>query len=139
MEHGDDTMTLSELDQDFVGRLNNWGLYYRDRYRPGRSAIADVCERLAVEHGHRIGDSYAQSNPKPEIDIDDAMVMERHWCMCAYRVTATDRALIKAYWAEQSDPRFVCRVLHIRYLSWEDLLCEAVERFRQAVRILECC
>ncbi len=131
-------MTLSDLDQNFVARLENWGMYYRDRYRPGRSAIADVCERLAVERGHKIGDSYAESNPKPEIDVEDAMVMERHWCMCAYRVSVQDRALIRAYWAEPSDPRMVCRVLKIRFLSWELALCDAVERFRQAVLIMEC-
>lgn len=131
-------MNLSDLDPAFVGRLENWGLYYRDRYRPGRSPIAVVCERLAAERGHQIGDSYAQSNPRPEIDVDDAMAIERHWCACAYRITAQHRALIRAYWVEPTDPRVVCRVLRIRFYSWESALCEAVEKFRQAVQVMEC-
>jgi len=130
-------MRISDLDSAFVARLENWGLYYRDQYRPGRSAIADVCERMAVEHGVQIKDGFAESNPRPEIDVDDAMVMERHWAMCAYRVTAQDRALIRAYWAERADPRVVCKVLHIRFYSWESLLCEAVDKFRHAVDLLE--
>lgn len=131
-------MKIVDLDQVFMGRLSNWGMYYGDQYRAGRSSIADVCERLAVEHGHQIGDGYAESNPRPEIDVDDAMVMERHWCMCAYRISAQDRALIRAYWVDAADPRLVCRLLKIRFYSWESMLCEAVVRFMEAVRILEC-
>jgi len=130
-------MKLSDLDPAFVRRLENWGLYYRDQYRPAVSTTFRVCQDMAAEHGKGVRDDYRELNPKPEIDVDDAMIMERHWAMCAYRVTAQDRGLIRAYWAEQTDTRVVCRVLKVRYLSWEERLCEAVERFREAVRILE--
>lgn len=131
-------MKLHELDPAFVARLENWGLYYRDQYRPAQSATYRVCQDLAAANGRGMRDDYRESNPRPEIDVDDAMIMERHWCMCAYRVTAQDRGLIRAYWVEPTDPRVVCRVLHIRFYSWESALCEAVEKFRQAVQVLEC-
>lgn len=131
-------MKLSDLDQNFVDRLTNWGLYYRDQYRPAQSATYRVCQNAAAAKGKGMRDDYRESNPRPEIDVDDAMIMERHWCMCAYRVTAQDRGLIRAYWVEPTDPRVVCRVLHIRFYSWESALCEAVEKFRQAVQVMEC-
>lgn len=131
-------MKLSDLDSAFIQRLENWGMYYRDQYRPTQSATYRVCQSVAAANGKGMHDGYRESNPRPEIDVDDAMIMERHWCMCAYRVTAQDRGLIRAYWIEPTDPRVVCRVLHIRFYSWESMLCEAVEKFRQAVRILEC-
>lgn len=130
-------MRLSDLDPAFVQRLENWGMYCRDQYRPAKSATYRVCQNLAAANGKGMHDGYRESNPRPEIDVDDAMIMERHWCMCAYRVSAQDRALIRAYWAENADPRRVCSVLKIRFLSWEALLCDAVERLRKAVDILE--
>ncbi|WP_269497808.1 hypothetical protein [Castellaniella sp. S9] len=130
-------MKISDLDPAFIARLENWGMYYRDQYRPAESATYRVCKELAAAQGQGWKDGYRESNPRPEINVDDAMIMERHWCMCAYRVSVQDRALIRAYWAENADPRRVCSALKIRFLSWESLLCEAVERFRQAVDILE--
>lgn len=133
-------MRLHDLDPAFVARLENWGAYWRDReYRPNVSPTHRVCEQLAIAAGKRIVDSYGESNPRPEFDVEDAMIMQRHWAMCGHRVSAQDRALISAYWTSNADPRTVCRVLKIRYLSWEKLLCEAVEKFRTAVEIMESC
>lgn len=131
-------MKLDDLDQGFVARLENWGRYYGDGgHRQGVSPTHEVCRLLAVEAGQEIKQGYAESTPRTEVDADDAMVIE--WCMAkaAYRLTAIERALIKAHWVSQADPRMVCRLLQLRWLSWEKALCEAVEKFRAAVELLE--
>lgn len=130
-------MKLSDLDPAFVRRLENWGLYYRDQYRPAESVTYRVCQEIATSRGSGMKDDYRESNPRPEMDVEDAMAMEKHWFMCSYRLTSQERALVRAYWASQADPRIVCRMLKIRFLSWEDRMCEATEKFRVAVRLLE--
>lgn len=133
-------MKLHDLDPAFLRRLENWGAYWgASDYRPSTSPTHEVCRLLAIQAGQQIEDPWAESNARPETDAEDAMVMERHWAMCAYRVTAQDRALIKAHWVSRADPRMVCRLLKLRYLSWEGALCEAVERFQRAVELLEGC
>lgn len=134
-------MKLHELDSTFVRRLENWGEYFGGGIGggPNTSPTYEVCKLLAIRAGKEVQVGFATSNPRPEIDEEDAMIMERHWAMCAYRVPMLDRALIKAHWVHRRDPRAVCRVLKLRFLSWEHRLCEAVLRFQRAVELLEGC
>jgi len=130
-------MKLHELDPNFVARLTNWGIYYGPSHKQGVSPTHEVCKLMAVAAGKEIVEGFAESRPRTEIDVEDAQTIE--WCMskAAYRLSAQDRALIKAHWVSRADPRMVCRVMKVRWLSWEKLLCEAVERFQQVVRMLE--
>lgn len=130
-------MTLSDLPPGFVDRLENWGRYYRPRGKPFESTTYRVCEEAAVAAGKTITDGYREANSRQEIDVDDALIMERHWAMSSYRLPAVDRALVKAHWVEGADPRMVCRLLKLRYLSYEKELCEATQRFRNVVAVLE--
>lgn len=131
-------MRLSDLPPDFVRRLENWGAYFRsERGLPCVSPTYEVCLQMAVEAGETVTDGYREANPRPEVDAEDALVMERHWAMCSYRIPAKDRALVKAHWVDSADPRLVCRVLKIRYLSFEPELAMATQRFRNAVALLE--
>lgn len=132
-------MKLHELDQAFVTRLENWGRYYAPAPRQGVSPTHEVCKLLAVAAGKEIVEGFAESKPKTEIDAGDAQIIE--WCMskAAYRLSAQDRALIKAHWVSRADPRMVCRVMRLRWLSWEKALCEAVIEFQRVVQILENC
>ena len=133
-------MKLHELDQGFIRRLENWGDYFNAAGgRRNTSPTYEVCKLLAIRAGKEIEVGYATSNPRPEIDEQDAMIIERHWAMCAYRVSALDRALIKAHWVHRRDPRMVCRVLKLRFMSWEHRLCEAVLRFQRTVELFEGC
>lgn len=130
-------MKLHDLEPAFVARLENWGRYYAPAPKQGVSPTHEVCRLLAVAAGQEIVEGFAESKPRVEIDAEDAQVIE--WCMskASYRLSAQDRALIKAHWVSRADPRMVCRVMQIRWLSWEKLLCEAVEKFRVAVELLE--
>lgn len=132
-------MKLHDLDPAFVSRLENWGRYYAPTPKQNVSPTHEVCLAMAVAAGQEIEVGYAESRARVEVDAADAKVIE--WCMskAAYRLSAQDRALIKAHYVSRADPRMVCRLLQLRYLSWEKLLCEAVERFRVAVEILEGC
>lgn len=132
-------MKLHELDPAFVARLENWGLYYTPRPKQEVSPTYRVCLQLAVAAGKEIRAGYAESRPRLEIDAEDAKIIEWCFAMSSYRLPAQDRALIKAHYVSRSDPRMVCRVLQMRFLSWEKALCEAVVRFQQAVEMLEGC
>lgn len=132
-------MKLHELDPAFVARLENWGRYYAPTPKQNVSPTHRVCMLMAVAAGKEIVEGYAESRPRPEINAEDAKIIEWCFAMSSYRLPAQDRALIKAHYVSRSDPRMVCRVLQMRYLSWEKALCEAVARFQQAVEMLEGC
>lgn len=129
-------MKLSELDPVFMQRLENWGAYYRDSRRAAQSMTAKICKRAAQASGDRMGSARAVS-PRPQIDAQDAQQLEWCWAMCGHRVSAKDRALVKAHFVDRADPRMVCRLLQVRWLSWEGDLCAAVMRFSDAVVLLE--
>ncbi|MDH2239081.1 hypothetical protein N5K27_22490 [Pigmentiphaga sp. GD03639] len=122
-----------QLPSDFVARLENWGEYYRDRKRPGKTATYDICEAMA----DRAGQTFRESVPRHEVDAEDAQIIEYCWRMCGHRVHARDRAILRAYYVERVDPRGICRVLHVRWRSFPGEHARAVLRFRDAVALLE--
>lgn len=128
-------MKLTDLDPSFIHRLENWGAYYRDRRSNAQSITAKVCDRAARASG--IYPARSQPTERPRIDPEDAQTIEYCWAMCAHRVSATHRALVKAHFVDRADPRMVCRLLHVRWLSWERELCDAVGVFMAAVALLE--
>lgn len=132
-------MKLHELDPVFVARLENWGLYCEPTAKQGVSPTHEVCRLLAVAAGKEITEGYAESTPRTQVDVEDAKIIEYCFAMASYRLSAQDRALIKAHFVSRADPRMVCRVLHLRWLSWEGMLCEAVVKFQKAVELLEGC
>lgn len=132
-------MKLHELDPQFVSRLENWGMYFSPAPKQNVSTTHEICLLMAVAAGKEKEVGYAESHPRAEIDEQDAQVIE--WCMsrASYRMSAQSRGLIKAHYVSRADPRVVARVMRIRYLSWEKLLCEAVIEFRGIVEMLESC
>ncbi|OWT62008.1 hypothetical protein [Candidimonas nitroreducens] len=127
------------IDPDFERRLENWGAYYRrDAGGAVSSPTAEVCELLAVAHGRQIRDGYREVSAKPEIDESDAETIEWCWCRAAYRMDAKLRALLKAHYVHASDMRFTCRVLQIRFRSYEPMRADAVEQFQRVVALAEC-
>jgi len=132
-------MTLADLDQEFVARLENWGRYYGGSGRRQQvSPTHEVCRLLAVAAGQEIIQGFAESNPRPEIDVDDAMTIEWCWAMSrCHVVSRQQKSILKGYFVRGADPRALCRFLQIRWLSWDRLLCESVESFRAAVEMLE--
>lgn len=121
-----------DLDS-FVHRLENWGSYFGRRYRPGTSPTHEICEAMANDAGQ----GYRKSTAKKEIDVDDAQVIEWCWCRAAYRMDSKHHAMLKAYYVTKSDPRLICRVLLLRYRSFDADLMAAVARFAEAVAIFE--
>lgn len=122
------------IDRDFERRLEAWGAYYRRRYSKGRSPIADVCEQLAVAHGRPIHDGYREVSARPEINEADAQLIERCWCsLTDADMSEQMRSLLKAHYVLGKDMRITCRVLRIRFRSYETVLAEAVNCFQAAV------
>lgn len=124
---------MTQAPDSFVHRLENWGAYFGRRYRPGTSPTYDICEAMANDagQGHRV------SHAKQVIDADDAQLIEWCWCRAAYRMDPKHHAMIKAFYVTRSDPRLICRVLLLRYRSFDSDLMEAVARFAEAVAIFE--
>lgn len=130
-------MKLSDLDQRFVDRLCNWGLYYRDQYRPEVSPTYRVCQDLAVAHGAGVKDGYREVSAKPEVNEDDARIIEWCWGQSRYRMDAKHWALLRAHFVMRHDKRILCRAMHIRLLSYEAEVAAAVHRFQSLVGLLE--
>ena len=128
------------IDAEFERRLENWGACYRrdNTGGGGSSPTAAVCELLAVAHGRPIRDGYREVSARPEIDEADAETIEWCWCRAAYRMDAKLRALLKAHYVHGSDVRFTCRMLQIRFRSYETLRADAVEQFQRVVALAEC-
>lgn len=125
---------MNERARDsFVRRLENWGAYFGRRYQPGTSPTYEICESMAGNAGQ----GYRESVAKQEIDADDAQTIEWCWCRAAYRMEPKHHAMLKAYYVVGSDPRLICRVLLIRYRSFDAELAAAVARFQDAVAIFE--
>lgn len=133
-------MKIYDLDSEFVRRLENWGMYFGgNTAKQYVSPTHEVCKRLAAEHGKQLVVGYAESVPRLEIDSEDAKVIEWCWAMSGHRLHPQDRALIKAHYVSRADPRTVCRVLKIKFYTWESSLCEAVIEFQNVVDVLEGC
>ena len=130
-------MKLHDLDPAFIRRLENWGLYYRDQYRPAESSTYRVCMELAAAHGQGLKDGYRESNPRPEIDEDDARIIEWCWGQSQYRMDAKHWALLRAHFVMRHDPRILCRAMRIRRLSFDSELAAASSRFQSLVNMLE--
>lgn len=118
---------------DFEQRLEAWGAYYRRRYSRGSSPIAEVCQQLAIAHGRPIRDGYREVSARPEIDEADAQFIE--WCWCHLWPSQDDplRALLRAHYVLAKDMRLTCRVLRIRFWSYEATRVEAVRRFEALI------
>jgi hypothetical protein len=125
---------LERVPRRLHERLENWGAFYRTTRRPGISVTGEICEAMAAGAG-QVG--YRENKPRREIDEADAQRIE--WCFAKadYRVDLKQRGMLRAYYCDQADPRLVCRVLQIRYRSWEDELLRAAEAFGVAVALLE--
>ncbi len=123
----------SQVSDHFIRRLENWGAYFGRRHRPGTSPTYDLCESMA----ENAGQGYRESVAKQEIDADDAQVIEWCWCRAAYRMESKHHAMLKAFYVERSDPRLICRVLLVRYRSFDAELAAATARFYEAVAIFE--
>lgn len=130
-------MKLSDLDPAFVARLENWGMYYRDQYIPAQSATYRVCKELAAARGQGVRDGYRESNPRPEINEDDARIIEWCWGQSRYRMDPKHWAMIRAHFVMRHDKRILCRAMHIRLLSYETELSSAMHRFQSLVNMLE--
>ena len=132
---------LERVPRRLHERLENWGRYYRPRRRENVSTIHEICEGMAEHSGHAsYRDSYGppeRAEYRPPIDVEDARIIEWAWGQCAHRVHVKQRAMLRAYYVDEADPRLVCRVLQIRYLSFEDELFAAAEAFGVALAILE--
>lgn len=130
-------MRLSDLDPAFIARLENWGLYYRDQYRPAQSVTYRVCQSVAAAKGKGFRDGYHELNPRPEIDEDDARIIERCWCQTVYRMDRKHHALLRAHYVTRVDKRTICRAMQIRLLSYDSELAFATMRFSALVQMLE--
>lgn len=131
-------MTLSDLPPGFVDRLENWGAYFAGgSSRSASSPTAQVCEQLAVAHGQTIRDDYREIHARREIDEVDAQTIEWCWAKSGDRLKGNERALLKAHFVHRSDPRFTCRVLHIRFRSYDATLAQAIRDFERIVAIFE--
>lgn len=126
------------IDQAFERRLENWGRYYSGgRGGSNSSPTARVCEQMAVARGKTITDGYREIQPKPEIDEEDAKIIEYCWAQPSYRVDARLRAILKAHYIHRNDKRGTCRVLQIRLRSYDAFLEDAVRQFQQSVALYE--
>ena len=132
-------MKLSDLDQRFVGRLENWGRFYRDQRRPGQSATYRVCQQLALAAGQNMHEGFREVSPAPEVDEDDARIIEWCWTQAKVRMDAKHWALLRAHFVMRHDPRGLCRAMQIRRLSYESEVAAAVHRFQDLVGVMEGC
>ena len=132
-------MRLSDIDPAFLRRLDNWGLYYRDQYRPAESLTHKVCQSIAAAHGQRIKDDYREASAPPDIDEDDARIIEWCWCQTSYRMDRKHHALLRAHYVTRVDRRTICRAMKLRLLSYDSELAFAVMRFSTLVQDLEGC
>ena len=133
---------LERVPRRLHERLENWGRYFKPKARGKPSVVHDVCEGVAGAAGKRsYQDSYGPSERAPyrdPVDTEDAMIIEWAWRKCDHRVKPEQRALLRAYYVEAADPRIVCRLLQIRWPSYDDELYAAAEAFGVALAILEC-
>lgn len=122
---------------DFERRLENWGMLYRnDRGRPATSPTYDVCRQIAIQRGGEVHDGYREARARAEIDEDDARIIEWCWCQSRFRMDAKHWALLRAHYVAQSDPRLICRLLQVRWRSFDATRVEAVDKFERCVSLL---
>ena len=66
-------MTLDDIDQAFLRRLENWGwCLYPGRGGPCTSPTYEVCRRMALARGMNLHEGYRESEPRIEADEDRA-------------------------------------------------------------------
>lgn len=131
---------VAMIDPDFERRLENWGAYFRPERDEGvASTTYEVCRHMAIEAGRTIRDGYRELQPAPEIDEDDARIIEWCWGQSRYRMDAKHWALLRAHYVMRHDSRMLCRAMQIRWRSFEAELGAAAQRFGQCVQLLEGC
>ena len=131
-------MTLDDIDQAFLRRLENWGwCLYPGRGGPCTSPTYEVCRRMALARGMNLHEGYRESEPRIEADEDDARIIEWCWCQSAYRMPAKLHGLLRAHFVMQHDRRIICRAFGYRLREYESWLADAVEKFEPLVAMLE--
>lgn len=131
-------MTLDELNQAFLRRLENWGHCHRQDFaRPLTSPTYEVCRRLALAKGMNLHEGFRESEPRYEANEDDARIIEWCWCQCQYRMPAKLHGLLRIHFVMQHDKRIVCRALGFRLREYDSWLADAAAKFEPLVAMLE--
>lgn len=119
----------------FEGRLENWGAHFRLRATRGVSTSGTyrVCRAMAMH----AGEIAATTSIVHKIDESDAQIIEWCWSHCSVRLTNAQRAILKAWFVEFADQRDICRILHIRMRSFQEILIDTVRAFERVVHDYE--